>query len=109
MEAPVSSWTSTCEEICRPSEAGFLVPPDDVIDALAWYAPTHCYGLGSAIYIREAAVFDVAAAILNRLETISKKMRLMSPRLYERRRSMARLTRGFRPITAQLGRQPTIH
>lgn len=30
--------------------------------------PIHYYGLGSAIYIREAAVFDVAATILNRLE-----------------------------------------
>lgn len=68
MESSVSPWTSTCEEIWKRSEAGFLVPPDNVIDALAWYTPIHYYGLGSAIYIREAAVFDVAATILNRLE-----------------------------------------
>jgi hypothetical protein len=46
MEVSVSPWTSTCEEIWKRSEAGFLVPPDDVIDALAWYTPIHYYGLG---------------------------------------------------------------
>ncbi|MCI4674338.1 hypothetical protein [Candidatus Mycolicibacterium alkanivorans] len=39
----------------------------DILDALAWYTPIHYFGLGSAIYIREATVFVVAAAILNRL------------------------------------------
>ena len=42
-------------------------PPVDVLDALAWYTPIHYFGLGAAIYIGEAAVFDVAAAIVNRL------------------------------------------
>ncbi|MCA4727105.1 hypothetical protein [Mycolicibacterium fortuitum] len=54
-------------EIQRRASAGFTVPPPDVLDALAWYTPIHYFGLGSAIYIRESAVFDVAAAILNRL------------------------------------------
>ena len=55
------------DEIQERANGGFLVPPDDVLDALAWYTPIHYFGLGSAIYIREAAVFDVAATIINRL------------------------------------------
>lgn len=54
-------------EVSKRANGGFVVPPPDVLDALAWYTPIHYFGLGSAIYIREAAVFDVAAAILNRL------------------------------------------
>ncbi len=55
------------DEILERATGGFLVPPPDVLDALAWYTPIHHFGLGSAIYIRESAVFDVAAAIINRL------------------------------------------
>lgn len=55
------------DEVGKRANGGFVVPPPDVLDALAWYTPIHYFGLGSAIYIREAAVFDVAAAILNRL------------------------------------------
>lgn len=55
------------DEIQQRASSGFLVPPPDVLDALAWYTPIHYFGLGSAIYIRETAVFDVAAAIVNRL------------------------------------------
>ena len=43
-------------------------PPADILDALAWYTPIHYFGLGAAIFIREEAVFDVAAAIVNRLD-----------------------------------------
>lgn len=55
------------DEVRKRASGGFVVPPPDVLDALAWYTPIHYFGLGSAIYIRESAVFDVAAAILNRL------------------------------------------
>ncbi len=55
------------DEVRKRASGGFIVPPPDILDALAWYTPIHYYGLGSAIYIRESAVFDVAAAILNRL------------------------------------------
>lgn len=55
------------DEVHQRASGGFLVPPDNVLDALAWYTPIHYFGLGSAIYIKESAVFDVAAAILNRL------------------------------------------
>lgn len=55
------------EEVHQRVRGGFLVPPPNVLDALAWYTPIHYFGLGSAVYIQESAVFDVAAAILNRL------------------------------------------
>lgn len=59
--------STVIDEVRERASGGFLVPPRDVLDALAWYTPIHYFGLGSAIYIRESAVFDVAAAILNRL------------------------------------------
>lgn len=62
------------DEIQRRASAGFTVPPPDVLDALAWYTPIHYFGLGSAIYIRESAVFDVAAAILNRLPRLEREV-----------------------------------
>ena len=34
---------------------------------MSWMPSLGYFGLGSAIYVRESAVFDVAAAILNRL------------------------------------------
>lgn len=61
-------------EIQRRASAGFTVPPPEVLDALAWYTPIHYFGLGSAIYIRESVVFDVAAAILNRLPTPEREV-----------------------------------
>lgn len=59
--------SSLIDEVRKRAGGGFLVPPSDVLDALAWYTPIHRFGLGSAIYIRESAVFAVAAAIINRL------------------------------------------
>ncbi|MCV6999871.1 type II toxin-antitoxin system HicA family toxin [Mycolicibacterium alvei] len=59
--------SAVIDEVRKRASGGFLVPPRDVLDALAWYTPIHYFGLGSAIYIRESAVFDVAVAILNRL------------------------------------------
>lgn len=63
------------DEIQQRASSGFLVPPPDVLDALAWYTPIHYFGLGSAIYIRETAVFDVAAAIVNRLPEPEREVR----------------------------------
>ena len=59
--------SSISDEARKRAGGGFLIPPPDVLDALAWYTPIHRFGLGSAIYIRESAVFTVAAAIINRL------------------------------------------
>ncbi|PJE00109.1 MAG: hypothetical protein CK428_32820 [Mycobacterium sp.] len=59
--------SSVIDEVHQRAASGFLVPPPDVLDALAWYTPIHYFGLGSAIYIHESAVFDLAAAIVNRL------------------------------------------
>jgi predicted RNA binding protein YcfA (HicA-like mRNA interferase family) len=62
------------DEIQKRATGGFLVPPPNVLDALAWYTPIHYFGLGSAIYIRESAVLDVAATILNRLPEPEREM-----------------------------------
>jgi predicted RNA binding protein YcfA (HicA-like mRNA interferase family) len=59
---------SVYEEVHRRATGGFKVPPPAIIDALAWYTPIHYFGLGMAIYVRESAVLDVGAAILNQLE-----------------------------------------
>lgn len=61
-----SPW-SVFDEVKQRAGEKFM-PPPDVIDVAAWYAPVHYFGLGMAIYIRESAVFDVAAAILSWLE-----------------------------------------
>ncbi len=69
-ESPLTSRqgrSTLYDEIRTRASGGFLIPPADVLDALAWYTPIHYFGLGSAIYIRESAVFDVAAVIINRL------------------------------------------
>jgi hypothetical protein len=66
-DMPLNPW-SVFDEVRRRASAGFLVPPPDVLDALAWYTPIHYFGLGAAIYIRESAVFEVAATIVNRLD-----------------------------------------
>jgi len=69
-DAPLDGWrnpSTVYDEIQKRAAGDFLVPPENVLDALAWYTPIHYFGLGSAIYIRESAVIDVAAAIINRL------------------------------------------
>ncbi|ORV08560.1 type II toxin-antitoxin system HicA family toxin [Mycolicibacterium fallax] len=66
LDSPIGR-SAVIDEVRKRASGGFVVPPPDVLDALAWYTPIHYFGLGSAIYIRESAVFDVAAAILNRL------------------------------------------
>lgn len=71
LEDAPSNWVgnsqSVYDEVRRRANSGFLEPPKDVIDAQAWYTPLHYFGLGSAIYIREAAVLELAAVILSRL------------------------------------------
>ncbi|MDR3661312.1 MAG: hypothetical protein P4L86_13140, partial [Mycobacterium sp.] len=62
-DAPLDSRdapSSVLDEVHKRANGGFVVPPPDVLDALAWYTPIHYFGLGSAIYILEAAVFDIA-------------------------------------------------
>ena len=71
-DIPEDRW-SAFDEVSRRASGGFKVPPPDVIDALAWYTPIHYFGLGMAIYIHESAVFDVAAAILNRLDPAERE------------------------------------
>ena len=63
----VETSQSVYDVVRQRASSGFLEPPKDLIDAQAWYTPLHYFGLGSAIYIREAAVLQLAAVILSRL------------------------------------------
>jgi predicted RNA binding protein YcfA (HicA-like mRNA interferase family) len=57
------TWERVAEEISRRS-GGFATPPPPVsVDALAWYAPIHRFGLNWGIYIYEESVFTIAAHI----------------------------------------------
>jgi len=69
----LNPWAAAVEEVRRSSKKGFLVPPPDLLDALAWYTPMHYFGLGSAIYISESAVLDVAASIFARLQPAERE------------------------------------
>ncbi|OBJ37417.1 hypothetical protein A5630_04570 [Mycolicibacterium mucogenicum] len=75
-DAPVDSAsgaTSVFDALRNRAGGGFIIPPPDVLDALAWYTPIHYFGLGSAIYIRESAVMDVTEAIFNRLSPFDRE------------------------------------
>jgi predicted RNA binding protein YcfA (HicA-like mRNA interferase family) len=71
--AEASGNRSAINEVQKRAGGGFLIPPPNVLDALAWYTPVHFFGLGMAIYIRESAVFDVAVAIWNRLDEADRE------------------------------------
>jgi predicted RNA binding protein YcfA (HicA-like mRNA interferase family) len=71
-DMPLNPW-SVFDEVRQRAKGGFKEPPPDVLDALAWYTPIHYFGLGMAIYIHESAVFDVAAAILIRLNPAERQ------------------------------------
>jgi len=62
-----SSWFDVADELERRQTGGFALPPEDVLDGLAWYLPMHYFGPAWGIYIRESAVLEVAAAIHQRL------------------------------------------
>ena len=65
---------SVFDEVRKRASAGFLEPPPDLLDAQAWYTPMHYFGLGSAIYIRESAVLDLAVVIFSRLEPVDREV-----------------------------------
>lgn len=65
--SPVGSSQSVFDEVRHKASVGFLQPPEDLLDVHAWYTPLHYFGPGSAIYIREAAVLQLAAVIVSRL------------------------------------------
>lgn len=56
-------WQRVAEEITRRSHGSRTPPPPISVDALAWYAPIHRFGLNWGIYIYEESVFKVASQI----------------------------------------------
>ena len=56
-------WAQVDEKIRERSGGTKSPPPPTSVDALAWYAPIHRFGLSWGIYIYEASVIDVAAQI----------------------------------------------
>lgn len=72
-DSALNPWDAAVGEVRQRSKKGFPIPPPDVLDALAWYTPMHYFGLGSAIYIRESAVLDVAASIFARLQPAERE------------------------------------
>jgi predicted RNA binding protein YcfA (HicA-like mRNA interferase family) len=56
-------WAQVNEEIINRSGGSISPPPPTSVDALAWYAPIHRFGLNWGIYIYESSVIDIAARI----------------------------------------------
>jgi predicted RNA binding protein YcfA (HicA-like mRNA interferase family) len=61
-------WREVEFELDRRSRGEFEFPPEEVLDALAWYLPIHYFGPAWGIYIREDAILDLASMILGRLD-----------------------------------------
>lgn len=56
-------WVKANNEIIQRSSGRSSPPPPLSVDALAWYAPIHRFGLNWGIYIYESSVIDIAASI----------------------------------------------
>ena len=56
-------WIKANNEIIQRSGGSISPPPPISVDALAWYAPIHRFGLNWGIYIYESSVIDIAASI----------------------------------------------
>ena len=57
------SWERVAAEISRRSVGSRTPPPPTSVDALAWYAPIHRFGLNWGVYIYEESVFKIAGQI----------------------------------------------
>lgn len=66
--SPADEWAnqwSQVEEAMRSRvRSGGGTPPPVIVDALAWYQPIHYFGMAWGIYIKEEAVLDLAAYLL---------------------------------------------
>jgi predicted RNA binding protein YcfA (HicA-like mRNA interferase family) len=56
-------WVQATEEIIKRSGGSQSPPPPISVDALAWYAPIHRFGLSWGIYIYESSIIDIAGQI----------------------------------------------
>lgn len=67
-DARVDNWERVAAEIVSRSHGSRTPPPPTSVDALAWYAPIHRFGLNWGIYIYEESVFKIAAQIATYLK-----------------------------------------
>jgi len=65
--SPVGRGDILIDEIRERASQGFHAPPEQVLDAQAWYLPIHYYGPASAIYISEQSCMWLAACIMRNL------------------------------------------
>jgi len=63
----LGEWGPAGQEILETSRRNSHVPPPTDVDALAWYLPFHYFGLDWGIYVKEQAVFEVAALIYDQM------------------------------------------
>ena len=67
-DAQSDSWERVAAEIASRTRGSRTPPPPTSVDALAWYAPIHRFGLNWGIYIYEESVFKIAAQIATYLK-----------------------------------------
>jgi predicted RNA binding protein YcfA (HicA-like mRNA interferase family) len=58
-----ANWDQASGEIIRRSSGSQSPPPPISVDALAWYAPIHRFGLNWGIYIHESSIVMIAGHI----------------------------------------------
>jgi predicted RNA binding protein YcfA (HicA-like mRNA interferase family) len=67
-DGQVETWERVAAEISRRSVGSRTPPPPTSVDALAWYAPIHRFGLNWGVYIYEESVFMIAGQIATYLK-----------------------------------------
>ena len=71
-------WTQAGQAIADMAAKRRELPPPRDVDALAWYLPFHYFGLDWGIYVKEQAIFEIAADIYAELRFPRLTSRLVS-------------------------------
>lgn len=77
-DLPLGQWEGAGRAILDSVVRNGHVPAPTDVDALAWYLPFHYFGLDWGIYVKEQAVFDIAAQIYDQMRRPP-----LNPRLVE--------------------------
>jgi hypothetical protein len=64
---PLGRWSDAGRNIIESAQRNAHVPPPSDVDALAWYLPFHYFGLEWGIYVKEEAIFEIAARIYTKM------------------------------------------
>lgn len=70
----IDPWEVIAQQMNEEIGRGPYSPPEEVLDAYAWYLPFHYFWYDSGIYLSEVAIWECAKAILSRIP---------APRRYE--------------------------